>query len=112
MDDELTELIGVFRAEAVDQITTLEQGLLDLEARGEADPELLQGYLEASNVTPLPPRVLALIALLGLASVGGLPWAVVFLAATAWITVVQRILSVRRQLAQGTGAGHDPPAHP
>lgn len=35
---------------------------------------------------------------LGLASVGGLPWAVVALAATAWVTVLQRILFVRRQL--------------
>ena len=31
-------------------------------------------------------------------SVGGLPWLVVALAASAWITVVQRMLSVRAQL--------------
>jgi len=35
---------------------------------------------------------------LGLGSVGGLPWAVVALAATAWLTVIQRILFVRKQL--------------
>lgn len=57
-------------------------------------------------------RVAVICIGLGLASVGGLPWAVVFLAATAWITVGQRILSVRRQLAQGTGASHDPPPRP
>ena len=54
-------------------------------------------------------RVAVICIGLGLASVGGLPWAVVCLAATAWIPGVQRILSVRRQLAQGTGAGHDSP---
>jgi len=33
---------------------------------------------------------------------GGLPWAIVALAATAWLTVVQRILHVRKQLSGGT----------
>jgi hypothetical protein len=33
---------------------------------------------------------------------GGLPWAIVVLAATAWLTVVQRILHVRKQLSGGT----------
>jgi CDP-diacylglycerol---glycerol-3-phosphate 3-phosphatidyltransferase len=31
---------------------------------------------------------------------GVLPWAIVFLAVTAWITVLQRVLSVRKQLLQ------------
>ena len=31
---------------------------------------------------------------------GGLPWAIYVLAATAWLTVVQRVWSVRNQLAQ------------
>ena len=34
-----------------------------------------------------------------LAPWGVLPWAIALLTATAWITVVQRVLSVRRQLA-------------
>jgi hypothetical protein len=29
---------------------------------------------------------------------GGLQWAIYFLAATAWLTVLQRILHVRREL--------------
>jgi CDP-diacylglycerol--glycerol-3-phosphate 3-phosphatidyltransferase len=37
---------------------------------------------------------------LGLGSVGGLPWAIVALTAMAWITVVQRILFVRKQLLE------------
>ena len=37
---------------------------------------------------------------LALAPVGGLPWAVVVLMVAAWFTVVQRMLSVRRQLAE------------
>jgi hypothetical protein len=32
---------------------------------------------------------------------GGLPWGIVALAATAWLTVVQRILHVRKQLLHG-----------
>jgi hypothetical protein len=31
---------------------------------------------------------------------GGLQWAIYFLAATAWFTVLQRVLGVRRQLRQ------------
>jgi CDP-diacylglycerol---glycerol-3-phosphate 3-phosphatidyltransferase len=49
-------------------------------------------------------RVAVICIGLALGSVGGLPWAVVALTATAWITVVQRVLSVRRQLA------HRPPS--
>jgi len=33
-----------------------------------------------------------------LAPWGVLPWAIYLLAATAWITVIQRVLSVRSQL--------------
>jgi CDP-diacylglycerol--glycerol-3-phosphate 3-phosphatidyltransferase len=40
---------------------------------------------------------------LALGSVGGLPWAVVVLAATAWVTVLQRILYVRKQLIERGG---------
>jgi len=32
---------------------------------------------------------------------GGLPWAIVALCATAWLTVVQRVLHVRKQLSSG-----------
>jgi phosphatidylinositol phosphate synthase len=43
-------------------------------------------------------RVVVISIGLGLAPWGALPWAIYVLAATAWITVVQRILFVRRQL--------------
>jgi CDP-diacylglycerol--glycerol-3-phosphate 3-phosphatidyltransferase len=43
-------------------------------------------------------RVVVISFGLGLAPWGVLPWAIYLLAATAWITVVQRILHVRRQL--------------
>jgi hypothetical protein len=35
-----------------------------------------------------------------LAPWGALPWAIYLLAVTAWITVLQRVLSVRAQLRQ------------
>ena len=44
-------------------------------------------------------RVAVITAGLVLAPWGVLPWAIVFLTVTAWITVVQRILHVRRELA-------------
>jgi CDP-diacylglycerol--glycerol-3-phosphate 3-phosphatidyltransferase len=47
-------------------------------------------------------RVVLITAGLVFAPWGGLPWAIVVLAATAWITVVQRILHVRKQLSGGT----------
>ena len=43
-------------------------------------------------------RVVVITAGLVLAPWGVLPWAIVLLTVTAWITVCQRILSVRRQL--------------
>jgi CDP-diacylglycerol---glycerol-3-phosphate 3-phosphatidyltransferase len=43
-------------------------------------------------------RVVLITAGLVFAPWGGLPWAIVTLAATAWLTVVQRILHVRKQL--------------
>jgi CDP-diacylglycerol--glycerol-3-phosphate 3-phosphatidyltransferase len=43
-------------------------------------------------------RVVVISAGLVLAPWGVLPWAIGLLAATAWLTVVQRILHVRRQL--------------
>ncbi|MFZ0343042.1 MAG: CDP-alcohol phosphatidyltransferase family protein [Gaiellaceae bacterium] len=46
-------------------------------------------------------RVVLITAGLVFAPWGGLPWAIVVLAATAWITVVQRILHVRKQLVHG-----------
>jgi len=51
-------------------------------------------------------RVVVITAGLVFAPWGGLPWAIVFLAATAWLTVVQRILHVRKQLSGGT-SGND-----
>jgi CDP-diacylglycerol--glycerol-3-phosphate 3-phosphatidyltransferase len=46
-------------------------------------------------------RVVVITAGLVLAPWGLLPWAIYLLAATAWITVLQRILYVRKQLAHG-----------
>ena len=43
-------------------------------------------------------RVVVVTAGLALAPWGFLPWAIAILAATAWFTVVQRVLHVRRQL--------------
>jgi len=47
-------------------------------------------------------RVVLITAGLAFAPGGGLPWAIVALAATAWLTVVQRVLHVRKQLSGGT----------
>jgi CDP-diacylglycerol--glycerol-3-phosphate 3-phosphatidyltransferase len=47
-------------------------------------------------------RVVVITAGLVLAPWGLLPWALVLLAATAWITVVQRVLHVRKQLMEDT----------
>lgn len=46
-------------------------------------------------------RVVVITAGLVLAPWGGLQWAILLLAATAWLTVVQRILHVRKQLIHG-----------
>jgi CDP-diacylglycerol--glycerol-3-phosphate 3-phosphatidyltransferase len=46
-------------------------------------------------------RVVVITAGLVFAPWGGLPWAIVALCATAWLTVVQRILHVRTQLSSG-----------
>jgi CDP-diacylglycerol--glycerol-3-phosphate 3-phosphatidyltransferase len=46
-------------------------------------------------------RVVVITAGLVLAPWGVLPWAIVLLTATAWITVVQRVLHVRTQLLGG-----------
>ena len=46
-------------------------------------------------------RVVVITAGLVFAPWGGLQWAIYFLAATAWITVLQRILHVRRELHSG-----------
>jgi CDP-diacylglycerol--glycerol-3-phosphate 3-phosphatidyltransferase len=46
-------------------------------------------------------RVAVITAGLVLAPWGVLPWALVLLATTAWFTVVQRVLHVRRQLMEG-----------
>jgi CDP-diacylglycerol--glycerol-3-phosphate 3-phosphatidyltransferase len=43
-------------------------------------------------------RVVVIVAGLVLAPWGVLPWAIYFLTATAWITVLQRVLAVRTQL--------------
>lgn len=45
-------------------------------------------------------RVVVISVGLGLAPWGALPWVIYLLAATAWITVVQRVLYVRRQLRE------------
>jgi CDP-diacylglycerol--glycerol-3-phosphate 3-phosphatidyltransferase len=48
-------------------------------------------------------RVVVITAGLVLAPWGVLPWAIAALTATAWITVIQRVLSVRRQLLDQRG---------
>jgi len=52
-------------------------------------------------------RVVVITAGLVLAPWGLLPWAIYLLAATAWFTVLQRILYVRKQLAQGGTNGEE-----
>ena len=52
-------------------------------------------------------RVVLITAGLIFAPWGGLPWAIVVLAATAWLTVVQRILHVRTQLSGGTNGSNE-----
>jgi CDP-diacylglycerol---glycerol-3-phosphate 3-phosphatidyltransferase len=52
-------------------------------------------------------RVVVITAGLVFAPWGGLPWAIVALCATAWLTVVQRILHVRTQLSSGGTSGID-----
>ena len=47
-------------------------------------------------------RVVVITAGLVLAPWGVLPWAIALLTATAWVTVVQRVLHVRKQLLGGT----------
>jgi len=53
-------------------------------------------------------RVVVITAGLVLAPWGALQWAIYLLAVTAWITVLQRILYVRRQLAHGGTHGERP----
>jgi CDP-diacylglycerol---glycerol-3-phosphate 3-phosphatidyltransferase len=45
-------------------------------------------------------RVTVIAVGLALAPLGGLPWAMAFLTLTAWVTAIQRVLSVRAQLHQ------------
>ncbi len=52
--------------------------------------------MESSN--DIAERVTVISAGLALAPWGLLPWAIYLLAATAWYTVVQRVLHVRSQL--------------
>jgi CDP-diacylglycerol--glycerol-3-phosphate 3-phosphatidyltransferase len=52
-------------------------------------------------------RVVLITAGLIFAPWGGLPWAIVVLAATAWLTVVQRILHVRKQLSGGSSGSNE-----
>ena len=47
-------------------------------------------------------RVVVITAGLVLAPWGALQWAIYLLAATAWVTVLQRVLHVRKQLVGGT----------
>jgi CDP-diacylglycerol--glycerol-3-phosphate 3-phosphatidyltransferase len=52
-------------------------------------------------------RVVVITAGLVFAPWGGLQWAIYFLAATAWLTVLQRILHVRRELHSGGTDGFE-----
>ncbi|HTO24391.1 MAG TPA: CDP-alcohol phosphatidyltransferase family protein [Gaiellaceae bacterium] len=53
-------------------------------------------------------RVVVITAGLVLAPWGALQWAIYLLAVTAWVTVLQRILHVRKQLAHGGSHGERP----
>ncbi len=64
-------------------------------ARAKAEGLGLRGDVGLGSRTE---RVVVISVGLGLAPWGVLPWAIYVLAVTAWITVVQRIVSVRRQL--------------
>jgi CDP-diacylglycerol--glycerol-3-phosphate 3-phosphatidyltransferase len=66
-------------------------------ARAKAEALDLRGDVGLGSRTE---RVVVISVGLGLAPWGVLPWAIYILAVTAWITVVQRILHVRRQLRQ------------
>jgi CDP-diacylglycerol--glycerol-3-phosphate 3-phosphatidyltransferase len=48
-------------------------------------------------------RVVVITAGLVLAPWGVLPWALVLLSCTAWLTVAQRVLHVRKQLMEAQG---------
>jgi CDP-diacylglycerol--glycerol-3-phosphate 3-phosphatidyltransferase len=48
-------------------------------------------------------RVIVISIGVALGSVGGLPWAMLVLTVTAWVTAVQRVLAVRAQLNAGYG---------
>jgi two-component system chemotaxis sensor kinase CheA len=49
MDSELQALIGIYRAETEENLAAMEQGLLALEERGDADPELVHSVLRGAH---------------------------------------------------------------
>ncbi len=61
------------------------------------------GFRGDVGIGSRPERVVVITAGLVLAPWGVLPWAIYLLAATAWITVLQRILHVRKQLLASGG---------
>ena len=61
------------------------------------------GFRGDVGIGSRPERVVVIAAGLVLAPWGILPWAIYLLAATAWVTVLQRILHVRRQLLASGG---------
>ena len=61
------------------------------------------GFRGDVGIGSRPERVVVITAGLVFAPWGVLPWAIYLLAATAWITVLQRILHVRRQLLASGG---------
>ena len=66
-------------------------------ARSRAEALGLRGDVGLGSRTE---RVVVISVGLGLAPWGVLPWAIYVLAVTAWVTVVQRILHVRKQLRE------------
>ena len=67
-------------------------------ARARAEALGLRGNVGLGSRTE---RVVVISVGLGLAPWGALPWAIYVLAVTAWITVAQRVWSVRSQLRDG-----------
>ena len=93
---------GFTRAdEALAHLTSQTAELLVVDYRM---PELsgLEFIKRAWEVRPRV-RVVMITAGLVFAPWGGLPWAIVALCATAWLTVVQRVLHVRKQLSSSGG---------
>ena len=85
-------------------ITALTGSMLVSYTRAKAEHLGLKGDIGLGSRAE---RVIVISIAVALGSVGALPWAMLVLAATAWITAAQRVLSVRTQLNAGYGSLQD-----